>query len=73
MLLGLNYSSLFTEAVKWQEIGGSSHFNLPEKYIKTGSMGVNPNKGEEPSFKVTRRTVDHYSNYYSTFLKKKLS
>ena len=32
-------------------------------------MLVNPKKGEGPSFKVTRRTVDHYLNYYLTFLK----
>ena len=29
MLLGLNYSSLFTEAIKWEEIGGTPHFAAP--------------------------------------------
>ena len=60
--------SLFTEAVKSEEIGSSPHFSLPEltlrksalceKYIITGCMGINPQlfhkKGGGPSSKVTR-------------------
>ena len=77
MLLGLNYSSLFTEAIKWEEIGGAPHFSSPEltlrksplsdRLIITGSMGMDqrlfPRKGGGPSFKVNRKTLDHYLHF----------
>ena len=83
MLLGLNYSSLFTEAIKWEVIGGTPHFSSPEltsrksplskTIIITGSLGIDPRlfpkKGGGPTFKVNRRTLEYYLHFYSNFIK----
>lgn len=41
--------------------------------IITGSMGIDPRlfpkRGGGPSFKVNRRTLEHYLHFYSIFIK----